>query len=497
MINEKIKIHGGVSFEINLDYVLNQLDKKSEYDVDTYIFIPSSLDITSETYSKTDFFQNIKSNIRFITPLYKITEIIEGYKSVYNNLVDSINNYLTYKTKNNATKYWYHLKMFVSIFSSTLSKHVTKIVSTKNIDKKIELINELNVVSKILEKYRLLKPIICTDNFKDKEKDTYKFGNEFLSYSIEKQYLFLIKKLSRKKYISLSNEVFLLKKTLLKELKYQKKNKIIRFRANVSDADVNEINESSIYRRGVLRKFADDNLFLTTRTKKEGVMMEQVIFSLSAGLAMIFATSAAFMSQLYYGNFTQHLFIALVISYMAKDRIKELVRNTINKKIQAKFFFDRKTKIISGTEDVGYTKESFLFLDNDKIPKQVLLARKKKHITGIENDWKGEKVMLYRKNVVIYNSQLDEVLKGYEIGGVKEIVRLNVLNFTSKMSSVNSSYYAWDDIDESIKRVKAERIYHLNIVLNFKNKNTKKEEVKRYRVFLNKKVVKRIEKVKV
>ena len=37
---------------------------------------------------------------------------------------------------------------------------------------------------------------------------------------------------------------------------------------------------------------------------------------------MIFATGIAFAFQQKYGNFTIPLFVALVISYMLKDRIK-------------------------------------------------------------------------------------------------------------------------------------------------------------------------------
>ncbi|MCK5907797.1 MAG: hypothetical protein KAG37_09415, partial [Flavobacteriales bacterium] len=188
-------------------------------------------------------------------------------------------------------------------------------------------------------------------------------------------------------------------------------------------------------------------------------------------------------------------FITLVISYMAKDRIKDLAKSNVNNRIQAKYFFDNKTKIISGDEQIGLSRESFNFIEDDKIPNEVKKKRNRDHLTEIENDWKGESVMLYRKRVTVYNKRFRKVFKEYEIRGIKDLTRINVSRFTTKMSAPYLPFLAWDEKSKKVKKVKGEKVYHFNVVMVVKHK--KERHIRRYRIFLNKKGIKRIEKVTV
>ncbi len=63
-------------------------------------------------------------------------------------------------------------------------------------------------------------------------------------------------------------------------------------------------NRSLVFRRGVLKKFVESDLFLTARKKKDGVLVEQVYLSIAAGISMIFATAVAFSFQRTFGNLT-------------------------------------------------------------------------------------------------------------------------------------------------------------------------------------------------
>ena len=143
MIKEKIKIHGGESFEIDLGYLYNSEIKTSNYNIDTYIFTPRSLDINKSTYSKSDFFQDTKANVRFITPVYELSEIIHGDNSAFAKLQESTKTFLTIPSSENAKQYRYHIKMFVSIFRSSLMRHISRVVSERSIAEKRELLESL------------------------------------------------------------------------------------------------------------------------------------------------------------------------------------------------------------------------------------------------------------------------------------------------------------------------------------------------------------------
>ncbi len=117
-----------------------------------------------------------------------------------------------------------------------------------------------------------------------------------------------------------------LNKLVLDEMKYRKKMKY------PSVANNNNIVESVVHREVRLKRFIESVFFLTINTRKEGVLYEQLFFSLAAGLAMVFATSISFTTQMIFGTLTLPFFIILVISYMFKDRIKEHTRMFLDKK---------------------------------------------------------------------------------------------------------------------------------------------------------------------
>ena len=102
--------------------------------------------------------------------------------------------------------------------------------------------------------------------------------------------------------------------------------------------------------------------------------MEQIYYSIAAGVAMIFATAVAWATQVRYGNITWPLFIVLVISYMLKDRIKELMRFYFAHKLGNKYY-DKKAKIQIGSKDVGIIKEGVDFISFGKTPQEVLKLR--------------------------------------------------------------------------------------------------------------------------
>ena len=90
-----------------------------------------------------------------------------------------------------------------------------------------------------------------------------------------------------------------------------------------------------LYRASVLKKYAASVLFLQVDVKPDGQSWTHLAQSIAAGIAMIFATGIAFLFQARYGNFTFPLFIALVLGYMFKDRIKEIGRDLFSQRLRS------------------------------------------------------------------------------------------------------------------------------------------------------------------
>ena len=71
MIELITKIHDKFTLEFKVGFNTNQEErptKYSDYVMNTWIFVPNSLDINAAKYSKDDFYRDLKSGVRLITP---------------------------------------------------------------------------------------------------------------------------------------------------------------------------------------------------------------------------------------------------------------------------------------------------------------------------------------------------------------------------------------------------------------------------------------------
>jgi hypothetical protein len=233
-------------------------------------------------------------------------------------------------------------------------------------------------------------------------------------------------------------------------------------------------------------------LFLDSEVKKGGFIMEQTLFGMAAGLAMLFATTVAFVSQSIYGNLTLPFFVALVVSYIFKDRIKDLLRFYLSRNM-TRSIFDYKTQLYNVTRHiVGVCRESFEFIRRQKLAPEIREIRNSDHITEIENGWVGEQTFLYRKRIRFHPDWKGSIFSEYEIDGVNDIMRFNIQDFLRKMDDPNKELFVMND--EGYHRVTGARVYHLNLII--KLICDKHQSYTRYRVILNRKGIKRIEKVR-
>ncbi|MBE0641491.1 MAG: hypothetical protein IH599_05600, partial [Bacteroidales bacterium] len=247
-------------------------------------------------------------------------------------------------------------------------------------------------------------------------------------------------------------------------------------------------NRELIFRLGLLKKYAESELFLNVDRRKDGVWLEQFYFSVAAGLSMVFATAVAFSVQQKYGNLTMPFFVALVVSYMLKDRIKELSRYFLLHKMGRRFF-DHKTMISLGGERVGWSKEAVDFVSGSKVPAEVLRIRNRSAILEADNRSNSEKTMLYRRLVRLHRQALDACSQ-YPTDGMNDIIRFNISPFMLNMDDPVFPLFSRDE-QGMVRIVKGEKIYYLNMILEFRNED--QHEYKRYRIAFNRKGIRDLE----
>ncbi len=485
MIEDLVKIHDQFSLEFKIGFTAKKSQEENIFSANMWVYIPNSLDINRYTYSKSDFYRDVKSYIRLITPIYLLRDMVNPEELPFRLLQEAFVKVAGNPNRTNLMDYENHIKMFQSIMKSALRSEILHIQNCQSEEDKIYLlttyVKNCRAASKL---YRSLRQIINIPTITKDQFEYFLFGDEFMSNLIELHTFKILKDLDSKDKEAYEKE----KKELLDLIDYEIQYKQEKGYA-IIDKNSRDKNKDVVFRFGALKKYIESQLFLKIKKKEDGAVVKQFYYSVAAGISMIFATIIAFVFQIKYGNFTLPLFIAMVVAYMLKDRIKELSRFYFSHKLNSKYFDNRVDMKINDDDIVGVYKESQTFVSEDKIPREVVQLRNRSAILEAENRINDEKIILYRIQMAL-DSKIINHSNRYPISGVNDIIRFNISQFIHKMDNVEVPIYITDD-ETDYKIILGEKVYYLNFILRFEYAD--QLEYKRYRVMFNRNGIKEIE----
>lgn len=483
MIDIQTKIHDKFSIEFKVGFVTRKKLRMNDFSLAMWFFVPGSLDITRATYPKDMFYQDVKSNIRLITPTFLLREIVDEPAVPLRNIRRAVSELASNPTRTLIAEYEYHVKMFVAIVKSSLRDELFHIKQNR-ISSDILALSErfIENAERICDEYTRIRSIINAPTVPEDVLKMYLCGDEFLGDITVKHLLDLMRWLKVRgigeldaKAAGLYNKIGEHKK----KMGYPQVKK-----------DEPKLNKTYLYRFSMLKKYIESDLYLRAPKKRDGVFVEQLYFSIAAGVAMLFATVVSYVFQKKFGSLTLPLFIALIISYMLKDRIKELMRFYFAHRVGSKYF-DNKARIIHKDTELGWLKEGVDFISPGKIAPEIMAIRKNSNLTEIDGRPSADKVILYRKSVHIDRKKLQEKAD-YSFSGINDIIRLNVINFTKKMDNPVTPINILGE-DGGIETVNCDREYFLHLVLQYKYDDT--VEYKSFRIALSRDGIHSIEEV--
>ena len=481
MINIKPKIHDSNTLELKVGYVPQDGVTYNDFYMNTWIYIPEVLDVNRHTYTKETFYCDIVSHLRLITPSYKLDELAQDQSLPFLRLSQACQSL----ADGNITvkDFESEVKMFASIAKSSIrdAYHaLERSQRTQRADRCREFLHHSNL---ILEHYRSLRMLVQAET-SGQAITFYNYGDEFISNIFEQHMGRDIKLLTRHNTIE-GALLADLQRVLTTERDYRQQMGYLVVEDRSSDN-----NRQFVYHASQLKKYIESNLYLPTHKRKNNVFLEQVAFSFAAGIAMVFATVVSFAFQQTYGNFTMEFFIALVISYMFKDRIKDLIHNYFANRMGSRFH-DYVTTIRVNANKIGRVKEGFDFVSPAEVSRQVKKIRARKSLLVI-NRGVDEQVIQYRKHVHLISKAVHQ-LSPYPLTGVNNIVRYNLSNFMRRMDNPQVPLFVNDGTARDIT-TRGDKVYYLNFVIHCQYEN--QSEYKRYRVCLCRDGIKGINEIK-
>jgi hypothetical protein len=482
MIGHEIKIHDKKQFEIKLHYALNGKKRKGEYFVETYFFVPHTLGINHHSFHKKNFYDSVKNYIRLATPEFTLAELIHSENSPLRKLFQLLEEGKGLNEEDLGQEFEHRLKLFCATMAGTVGKEATAIYQQKKGEGfRKDIIRFFNYVEELLESYRRVEAQLFE---RKDEKLIFSFGDEYLSLLVEKHLLRILNF-----YEKNFEKNIQIREIILDFLKKEIKRREERGYRSIVREDSS--NEEMLFRFSALKKYFSSVLSLDADVEREGTILEHVLFGIAAGIAMIFATAAAFWGKSAFGTYTMPFFILLVISYMFKDRIKELMREILKKSV-FKYLFDYKYKLyVEEKHKVGIIRESFDFVQQRQLLKNVWKLRQVGKTPEFDNKFQKEKIILYRKKI---NLKSRFFKKHNEEGfyGLSDIFRFDVTRFLSKMDDPSKPLFALTK--DGYKLIYGKRVYHVNLILRIV-RNKSNEELKRFRLILTREGIDRIEPV--
>ena len=476
MIDIKTKIHDRFSIEFKVGFVARRKLRKNDFTVGVWLFVPSSLDINPATYTKQDFYKDVKSNIRLITPHFLLRDIVGGEAIPFRHLSAAASAMASSPTRTNIAAWEYHVKLFAAIVKSALRDELNYALSRPDAAETGRLSERFaDNVRSIVEKYYTVYDIINTPTAQISDAlRMFDYCGEFLCKSALEHTLKLISAIDRLG----SGPAESCRSALVGVVREVEAVCRARGYAPLKEGD-GKANNAYIHRQRVLKRLVESQLFLRFPKRRDGVVAEQAWYSVAAGVAMLFATVIAWAFQRTFGNLTWPLFVALIISYMMKDRIKELMRYWFAHRVGSKYF-DNKAKVSLDGREIGWLKEGMDFIAQEKVPAEVAAIRATGPLFDADPRVRNENVILYRKRVHIDRDKMEEGM-GYEFSGINDIFRLQVQSFLRMMDNPEVDIPCLD-ADGKVLSVTCPKQYHIHCVLQYNH--AEETDYKHFRIVL-------------
>jgi len=459
MIDLTTKIHDKFTLEFKVGFNTEATAKPMKYSdfvMNTWIFVPNSLDINAAKYSKENFYRDLKSDVRLITPDYPLHELANDEQLLPNQSLTNDFNEL-FIAPDDTLDLVHSLKMYCAIAKSAFRDAQQHAEQCTDSASRLKACHEyLDDVKQVVTRFRKLYDKLKNSKITGRIIQDFAYSDEFLSNILE-SFTYRLRdhiRLSHPEEYGRLESNF--KEVLLGERSYREAKGYICVKPNDTNG-----NSDFVFRASLLKKFAESDLYLNTNKRKNTFLVEQILYSLAAGAAMVVATLSSFFFQQRYGNFTLPFLIALVISYMFKDRLKDWLRLFFARRVSSKVFDTRTDFSIKGRH-IGWSKDSMDFIDSDKIQPEVMQLRDRIPLFD-EVSGKDEKVILFRKKVQVWTSELAKV-SPFPMRGINDIMRYNITEFVRKMDNPSFPLAGtWEN--ENYQPIEGRKIYRITFVI--------------------------------
>ncbi len=441
MLDERIRVHDALQLEFRQRLPFPEGGRANRYTSETFMYIPASLNINRLTFPKSHFYRSLKNYIRLQGPSFTLAQLaapggllekLQEYAARFPTFFDAAT--FSADDKKHLAAQEQTAKAFSMAFQRSL---LEKTRSLTRWGKAGAIAAFAGEIREIMNQVWALGKGCGGDvpPYLDAMK-------EYCSDQASSCGLLLLRSLEKKPEggnggstgedpdLPRAREALV----ALIELGAKRRAAI----AADSTPDLEGDNEAYMARRQALKRYMNSPLFLEIRSKREGALVQHVAYGIAAALSMIFATLIAFVWQARYGAISAPLFAALVVSYIFKDRLKDILREYMNSLFRRRVS-DRGLVIYQGLAPLGRCREIFDFMEQRHVPPEVRAMRE---VTAHELPFLSpyEEIMYYRKRIWVRPM----ITPGADARGIVDITRIDLSELVRNMDGTRESIPALD-----------------------------------------------------
>lgn len=473
------RVHDRTHLELAVDYPTGATGD-ADHVWEAYFFVPKSLRLSRESYSKEDIYRDFQSWVRFAVTRRPLGELAR----------DGVPKLAEALTRDEATAVR-ELRVFASEVRTALlsaRRRIEEVRAANEPDAVEALTRTLLVrVRELLDATREILPRAKTEG----AKVAAEWIDEDLSLVAETLLASLSLDLGRKHH----ELAALVAAGAVHEARYRRDHGLEGVgHAKVSKREIEHLE----FRRHVLKRFTASALQAEKDVSEAGRFTLQVLYAVAASIAMSFAVVAA----AYHGTHANAsafqspwMWAAVVIlAYAGKDRIKATLQNVFASWV-AKHLPDRLWKLRSAGSDrvLGTIKERSAFVGKSEIPKPVLATRNSTRQHELEEHARPEEVLWHQK-VCRVDADAMRATDG-RYAALTEVFRLDLRRWLAHTDDPKQRIVFADPDDAHVYAANAPRVYNLAIVYRLRRAGDESPPWKRIRVIVSRKGIQRIEHV--
>jgi hypothetical protein len=495
--------HDHEQIEVQHTHDLLPKTRARPIDLELYFFIPRNVGVRADNYPREEFYGDLTHYMRLDLPDLALAELADDHRGrsplvALNAQLDAVS-----KGKQRLPPIGVEVKLFGHIFTEATRDRTTLLLEqlatlpNRPVEEHWRYLDEVDrfagearaALCALRRAERRVEPYAQALRVQSVFRTTDEYASLFLDGALA-----LLAERAREETRLYDGSGFV---TRLGQVlaRHADAESLYRRRAGFLNLDLRAgASEYFAYRQSFLKKAVQQALYVESGRLENDRFIRNAASMVGASLAAVWALVAQLPQDVaHLSPLAQTAVLGLPIAaYVAKDRIKELTRDWMTRRIRG---YDNQIEIRAGAlaeaglgRVSGQIQETSKFIESVSVPDEV--TRMRVALRTVRNaDTAGETVLYYHRHLDLSTGEGGPATEGLAF---RQILRLNLRHFLTRLDEPeqHESHFAVDE--GRFVRVALPKVYHINLIARVRA-GGRRILLKRWRIVLNKAGIVRLE----